>query len=403
MTDGACVVSLPIEIISDRVRAMCPARIHRLGCPETTNTLAPRSFPTLTEAEGWLAGMGYPADVWEWCPVCMVTRPTGVASLGDLLRLAESAGPAERIDFRDSIAAFGREALPAVRAWLSNDRLGPFAMRVLVAMGPVDTQASIAGLSEAAATMSGWMQRDATAALNAQTSAAGWPQLAAQYRTVIFSGDFPYAASELAEQAKEFAFVLRQDDKWFVDTVVIGWDCEDIGPLVRRIGQRLRPPRFLPQEAWLALTTFGDDWWLDNPDAIDRFIEESHPIHEIREAWPDGTPEFVWPSTSVSSELGSSEGDGIEFNPVGWLRARGYQITDMDRAARWKVLAEAVDTQGLQPVAEYIASLVRLRRRQANGDWVFRHAIREWTYDLVRLKDTYYRGANPFPWPTTDI
>ncbi len=52
-------------------------------------------------------------------------------SLEQLLKQAEQATPAARIDLRDSIAAYGTDALPPMSTWLAGDRLGMFAAKVI--------------------------------------------------------------------------------------------------------------------------------------------------------------------------------------------------------------------------------------------------------------------------------
>jgi hypothetical protein len=51
--------------------------------------------------------------------------------LDALLEAAGAAGPGERIEFRDRVAAFGSRAIPALQDWLSDPRLGAFAVRAL--------------------------------------------------------------------------------------------------------------------------------------------------------------------------------------------------------------------------------------------------------------------------------
>jgi hypothetical protein len=51
--------------------------------------------------------------------------------LDELLEVAKSADPGTRIELRDSIAAHGGRAIPAMRMWLEIPRLGAFAARVL--------------------------------------------------------------------------------------------------------------------------------------------------------------------------------------------------------------------------------------------------------------------------------
>lgn len=52
-----------------------------------------------------------------------------------MLSAAEAADPGERIEFRDSIAAFGRESIAPMTSWLGDRRLGAFAVRVLLRIG----------------------------------------------------------------------------------------------------------------------------------------------------------------------------------------------------------------------------------------------------------------------------
>jgi hypothetical protein len=53
------------------------------------------------------------------------------SSLQELLDAAKAAGPGERIELRDPIAAHGALAIPQLRAWLTDPRLTAFAVRTL--------------------------------------------------------------------------------------------------------------------------------------------------------------------------------------------------------------------------------------------------------------------------------
>lgn len=66
-----------------------------------------------------------------------------MTDLDGLLEAAKAAGPGERIEFRDRIAAFGPRAIPSLRGWLSDPRLGAFAVRALemIAGEPASRQA----------------------------------------------------------------------------------------------------------------------------------------------------------------------------------------------------------------------------------------------------------------------
>jgi len=54
-----------------------------------------------------------------------------MTDLQALLEAAKAANPGERIQLRDSIAAHGARAIPAMSGWLDDARLGAFAVRVL--------------------------------------------------------------------------------------------------------------------------------------------------------------------------------------------------------------------------------------------------------------------------------
>jgi hypothetical protein len=63
--------------------------------------------------------------------------------LDQLLEAAKAAGPGDRIEFRDRIAAYGTHAIPSLQDWLSDPRLGAFAVRTLeqIAREPADREA----------------------------------------------------------------------------------------------------------------------------------------------------------------------------------------------------------------------------------------------------------------------
>src|SRR3954469_923682 len=62
----------------------------------------------------------------------MANKPIAAPQqLADLLDAAASAGPADRIDWRDRIAAYGAAGIDAVAPWVRGARLGAFAVRVI--------------------------------------------------------------------------------------------------------------------------------------------------------------------------------------------------------------------------------------------------------------------------------
>src|SRR5664280_1202274 len=57
------------------------------------------------------------------------------AALDSLLMTARDAGPLDRIDLRDRIAAYGDLAIEAMTYWLGEPALAAFAIRVLERIG----------------------------------------------------------------------------------------------------------------------------------------------------------------------------------------------------------------------------------------------------------------------------
>ncbi len=78
--------------------------------------------------------------------------------LAELLRVAFAASPGERVQYRDAIAAFGTAALPALARWLTDARLGAFAVRVLEAIGrrPDGRADAIRALAQARTSAAVW-------------------------------------------------------------------------------------------------------------------------------------------------------------------------------------------------------------------------------------------------------
>lgn len=66
-------------------------------------------------------------------------------ALDDALSAARAASKADRIVWRDEIAAYGQTAIPAMRGWLADADLGAFAIRVLdrIAQRPDDRRAAV--------------------------------------------------------------------------------------------------------------------------------------------------------------------------------------------------------------------------------------------------------------------
>ncbi len=77
----------------------------------------------------WSAG----APIMRVMTIPELVRRASVSmtDLQDLLEAAKASNPGERIQLRDSIAAHGARAIPAMTGWFEDARLGAFAVRVL--------------------------------------------------------------------------------------------------------------------------------------------------------------------------------------------------------------------------------------------------------------------------------
>jgi hypothetical protein len=79
-------------------------------------------------------------------------RRKGPMKLTLLLEEARMASPANRIEWRDRIAAFGPRAIESVRPWLSSPVLAGFAIRVIERAGAAGETTLAAGVLRSART-----------------------------------------------------------------------------------------------------------------------------------------------------------------------------------------------------------------------------------------------------------
>jgi hypothetical protein len=88
--------------------------------------------------------------VVPWCAMTTMGEAGASGDLPGLLAGAEGAGPADRIEWRDRIAAFGAPAISAVAPWLADARLAAFAIRVIERAGrDGEREAAVAALRRA--------------------------------------------------------------------------------------------------------------------------------------------------------------------------------------------------------------------------------------------------------------
>jgi hypothetical protein len=226
-------------------------------------------------------------------------------------------------------------------------------------------------------------------------------------RTIVFTGDGPFNPEDLAEMLPRTCRVSIEPgsaDRRNVDVLVIGrfrWSPEVVRGV---LGVAPASARALPQEGFVDLLIAGYDWWSESVDWLNDVTTYHAGLRMARDVfsfrWPSVPDLVVQPAEpilgSVSDELEDVLRDRSRLNVV------GYQISGMTRAQRWDALTDrAVPELGLQYVAEFIATLIRMRRAQPNGARRYRSAITEWKHDLQQLKRTYYdRGRRGFAWPS---
>ena len=79
-----------------------------------------------------------------------MNEPAAEEQLASFLQAAREAAPGDRIHFRDQLASFGEDALEPMAQWLTEPRLGAFAVRVLERMArePATRSQAICTLQE---------------------------------------------------------------------------------------------------------------------------------------------------------------------------------------------------------------------------------------------------------------
>ncbi|MBX6764707.1 MAG: hypothetical protein K6T51_02515 [Rubrobacteraceae bacterium] len=224
---------------------------------------------------------------------------------------------------------------------------------------------------------------------------------------ILFTGDDPFSAEDLAELLPEGARCYIDDVHVYVsdvpedvafDLVVVGRTDYSEEAITDAIDRGDEPPRFLPQEGFLDELLFGNDWWNVYVECLDAVLEYHPGLQYVK-----SLETFPWPGTDAEETdyPGVSE---AEFQPETPLYNLGYRITGLSRSERWEILCtKAVPELGLQEVAETIARHCRVRKRQFGGREKYAHAIAEWEHDLDRLKREFYSNRRyKFSWPRSE-
>ena len=247
----------------------------------------------------------------------------------------------------------------------------------------------------------------------------GWR--AAQQLEFCFTGDGPYCRQQLAhliepplayenydiethlsDEMRKFRF-----DQWLErntpDVVVIGQNGFNETELIAIVDTYApNVPAFMPQEGFLALLLFKQDWWNDLPAYRLNQALAHHEglqfVHGLRSTkcefdWPETIPQ---PPTSGNTDV-TETGSTI-------LKRLGYSIrTDSGKLRsqedRRKSLARIVFNPevGLDGAAYVIAWLWERNSAKLTPP---KYAMPAWKSDLAWLKTTFFdKGQPKFRWP----
>lgn|GEM_PF-2250453 len=223
---------------------------------------------------------------------------------------------------------------------------------------------------------------------------------------VVLTGDGPFEAENVAKLLPGYPYVGKFVNEAPQVGVVVGllvvgeqgWDSVVIDKALRSNATGLK---VLPQEGFIDLILFGNDWWDDYKEWLDAAATHHSGLQYVKSlSW------FPWPVTAAPE----SRGDGLldaEFGTETPLHKMGYWVGSSPRELsaneRWTVLVRAVKVLGLAEVVNTIANHVRLRKTQVDGVQKYRRAINKWEFDLQRLRRNYYEGRPPgFQWPSTE-
>ena len=155
----------------------------------------------------------------------------------------------------------------------------------------------------------------------------------------------------------------------------------------------------LPQDGFLDLVLFEQNWWAERPvtGRISRLEQAVQQQDGLRIAkfvigqWKELT--FKWPETE--DVPGEDESPwSSRLNEVSALKERGYQIADRTEDQRWSALERCERELGLQRVAYFIAFLIRTRSGRVRA-----LVIDAWRSDLEKLRSKYHVEALEFDWP----
>lgn len=219
------------------------------------------------------------------------------------------------------------------------------------------------------------------------------------HSNVVFTGEGPFAVTDMrafAPKAGAIRVRAMAGDEESVDwgafhLVVIGRQGFDEDGLITAALED-DDIEFVSQEALVNFVLFGHQphYYPGDPRLQD------HPgLRFLRDLG------FRWPSTYAEPSSQSSD-EEFEREEKSWLRRDyGYSVAKKVPVRRSRQsLKEAVEAEGLEKVAGFVAWLARSWKRMDTDR--FDAAIARWESDLAWLKRTYYDGSrHSFQWPSS--
>jgi hypothetical protein len=186
-------------------------------------------------------------------------------------------------------------------------------------------------------------------------------------KRLFFTGEGPFWQVDLIELLPAACQCYRMNFDYQakrtpapIDAVIIGehdWSTRAIEAPLETVK---RPPRFLPQEAFVDEVVYGCDWWRHAEDVplLYEALKWSPGLAYAKSLSDTVVADFAWPTTDTAESDGLSS-VSADYQLESELRRLGYQIQDRSDDERWRALQKAVVSFELKYVAYFIASLVR--------------------------------------------
>lgn len=228
--------------------------------------------------------------------------------------------------------------------------------------------------------------------------------------TFCFTGVGPHDPSELKRLIPDFTkfIVTDSDTLTYPDRPQVSNTCYVIGSdfyneteiehYVRSYGHLVK---ILPQEGFIDLVLFGNDWWLDQTDKLNDCLEHHPGLQYAKSLAGTQIYDFKWPSVKpfTFDLLSEPTQEDVKYKPDSCLSRHGYKHKiggkDLTDAQLIKALDKAIEAEGLEACVRHMH---RLRTRRIS--WGQPEACKKWDAHLAYMKEEYYDVRNyGFMWP----